>query len=93
MKRDPIYGVRLGGKDRSYLIKNGQIDVLRNVIGGVQVKLCPLLIIIHHQELNLNVNSTGYCVWPAPESLSAKCRSMPLLVSINLQALGSILSP
>ncbi|KAK9862011.1 hypothetical protein WJX84_000959 [Apatococcus fuscideae] len=36
VKRDPIYGVRLGGKDRSYLIKNGQIDVLRNVMGGVQ---------------------------------------------------------
>lgn len=42
VKRDPIYGVRLGGKDRSYLIKNGQIDVLRNVIGGVQVSHCPV---------------------------------------------------
>ncbi len=47
VKRDPIYGVRLGGKDRSYLIKNGQIDVLRNVVGGVQVRHCCTLRYAH----------------------------------------------
>ncbi|KAK9809515.1 hypothetical protein WJX73_007383 [Symbiochloris irregularis] len=34
--RDAISGVRMGVGDRSYLVREGQIDVLRNVHGGVQ---------------------------------------------------------
>ena len=36
-RQDIIYGLRLGASEHSYLIKNGQIDVLKNVMGGVQV--------------------------------------------------------
>ena len=39
--RDAIYGVRMGVGDRSYLVREGQIDVLRNVYGGVQVSYQP----------------------------------------------------
>ncbi|KAK9818259.1 hypothetical protein WJX72_009697 [[Myrmecia] bisecta] len=31
-----VVGLRLGAGDRSYLMRDGQIDVLRNVYGGVQ---------------------------------------------------------
>ena len=40
--REAISGVRMGIGDRSYLVREGQIDVLRNVYGGVQVSLWAL---------------------------------------------------
>lgn len=36
-KNTPIKGVRMGAGERSYLVRNDQIDVLKNVYGGVQV--------------------------------------------------------
>jgi len=39
-QKDAIHGVRLGAGDRSYLIRNNRIDVLRNQYGGVEVPLC-----------------------------------------------------
>ena len=35
-EKDPIRGVRLGASDRSYLLHDDKISVLRNVHGGVQ---------------------------------------------------------
>ena len=35
-EKDPIRGVRLGASDRSYLLHDNKISVLRNVHGGVQ---------------------------------------------------------
>jgi len=35
-QKDAIHGVRLGAGDRSYLIRNNRIDVLRNQYGGVE---------------------------------------------------------
>ena len=32
-----VHGVRLGAGDRSYLVRDKQIEVLKNVYGGVQV--------------------------------------------------------
>ena len=40
-KKDAIHGVRLGAGDRSYLVRNNRIDVLRNQYGGVEVRLTP----------------------------------------------------
>jgi hypothetical protein len=34
----PIKGVRMGAGDRSYLVRDDHIDVLKNVYGGVQVR-------------------------------------------------------
>ena len=36
-QREAIRGMKMGAKDRSYLIRDGEIDVLRNVYGGVEV--------------------------------------------------------
>ncbi len=38
-KETPIKGVRMGAGERSYLVRDDHIDVLKNVYGGVQV--CP----------------------------------------------------
>eukprot|EP00887_Chlorella_sp_A99_P003933 scaffold11.g3933.t1 len=35
-KHSPIHGVVMGAGDRSYLIRDAQIDVMRNVVGGVE---------------------------------------------------------
>ncbi len=35
---DDIRGVRMGAGERSYLVRDRRIDVLRNVHGGVQVR-------------------------------------------------------
>lgn len=35
-KRSPIHGVVLGATERSYLMRDSQIDVMRNVVGGVE---------------------------------------------------------
>ncbi|PRW60455.1 CYPRO4-like [Chlorella sorokiniana] len=35
-KRSPIHGVVLGATERSYLMRDNQIDVMRNVVGGVE---------------------------------------------------------
>ena len=32
-----VHGVRLGAKDRSYLVRDKQIEVLKNTYGGVKV--------------------------------------------------------
>jgi hypothetical protein len=37
-EKDAIHGVRLGAGDRSYLIRNNRIDVLKNQYGGVEVR-------------------------------------------------------
>ena len=37
-KDTPIKGVRMGAGDRSYLVRDNQIDVLKNMYGGVQVQ-------------------------------------------------------
>ncbi len=37
-KNTPIKGVRMGAGDRSYLVRDDQIEVLKNVYGGVQVR-------------------------------------------------------
>ena len=42
-KDTPIKGVRMGAGDRSYLVRDNQIDVLKNMYGGVQVSLPPWL--------------------------------------------------
>ena len=36
-KGKEVYGVRLGAKDRSFLVRDKQIEVLKNVYGGVEV--------------------------------------------------------
>ena len=36
-KDTPIKGVRMGAGERSYLVRDNQIDVLKNMYGGVQV--------------------------------------------------------
>lgn len=33
-----VHSVRLGAGDRSYLVRDKQIEVLKNVYGGVQVR-------------------------------------------------------
>eukprot|EP00884_Botryococcus_braunii_P014703 jgi/Botrbrau1/23233/Bobra.0041s0071.2 len=35
-EEDPIYGVRMGAGDRSYLVRDKKIEVLKNVRGGVE---------------------------------------------------------
>ncbi len=48
-----VHGVRLGAGDRSYLVRDKQIEVLKNVYGGVQVRHsalhghCFALVAIH----------------------------------------------
>ncbi len=42
-KDTPIKGVRMCAGDRSYLVRDNQIDVLKNMYGGVQVSLPPWL--------------------------------------------------
>ena len=42
-KDTPIKGVRMGAGDRSYLVRDNQIDVLKNMYGGVQASLAPWL--------------------------------------------------
>lgn len=37
-----VHGVRLGAGDRSYLVRDKQIEVLKNVYGGVQVRRSAL---------------------------------------------------
>ncbi len=39
-EEDTIYGVRMGAGDRSYLVRDKKIEVLKNVRGGVEVRLC-----------------------------------------------------
>ena len=41
-KDTPIKGVRMGAGERSYLVRDNQIDVLKNMYGGVQVSLIAL---------------------------------------------------
>ena len=41
-QREAIRGLTMGARDRSYLVRDGEIDVLRNVYGGVEVRSCPL---------------------------------------------------
>lgn len=36
-----VHAVRLGVGDRSYLVRDKQIEVLKNVYGGVQVSTAP----------------------------------------------------
>ena len=38
-QREAIRGMKMGARDRSYLVRDGEIDVLRNVYGGVEVCL------------------------------------------------------
>lgn len=38
-KGKEVLGVRLGAKDRSYLVRDKQIEVLKNVFGGVEVSV------------------------------------------------------
>lgn len=42
-EEDTIYGVRMGAGDRSYLVRDKKIEVLRNVRGGVEVRIGPTL--------------------------------------------------
>ena len=42
-KDTPIKGVRMGAGERSYLVRDNQIDVLKNMYGGVQVGLILLI--------------------------------------------------
>lgn len=35
-KRQSIHGVVMGAGDRSYVIRDQEIDVMRNVMGGVE---------------------------------------------------------
>lgn len=45
-KDTPIKGVRMGAGERSYLVRDNQIDVLKNMYGGVQVSaVCHVLIV------------------------------------------------
>ena len=37
-EHDDIRGVRMGAGERSYLVRDRRIDVLRNVHGGVQAR-------------------------------------------------------
>lgn len=37
-EEDTIFGVRMGAGDRSYLVRDKKIEVLRNVRGGVEVR-------------------------------------------------------
>ena len=60
-----VHGVRLGAGDRSYLVRDKQIEVLKNVYGGVQVSL----IAIHNTDsdsyLHVQFHSQlkDECVW------------------------------
>lgn len=60
-----VYGVRLGAKDRSYLVRDKQIEVLKNTYGGVKVlvikkwlldtvapKLCKILNTLMNKHVN-----------------------------------------
>ena len=49
-KGKEVLGVRLGAKDRSYLVRDKQIEVLKNVFGGVEVNVLNRLayIITYH---------------------------------------------
>ena len=40
-KNTPIKGVRMGAGDRSYLVRDDQIEVLKNVYGGVGLSFLP----------------------------------------------------
>ncbi len=35
-KRQSIHGVVMGAGDRSYVVRDNEIDVMRNVMGGVE---------------------------------------------------------
>ena len=47
-KDTPIKGVRMGAGERSYLVRDNQIDVLKNMYGGVQV--LSVAIAPYHQQ-------------------------------------------
>ena len=46
-----VHAVRLGAGDRSYLVRDKQIEVLKNVYGGVQVSTLPLSCTVLKQNL------------------------------------------
>ena len=64
-KDTPIKGVRMGAGERSYLVRDNQIDVLKNMYGGVQVS-AP-----YHMHISMS---------PALQSLSGICMSVPAVV-------------
>ena len=35
-KRQSIHGVVMGAGDRSYVVRDNEIDVMKNVLGGVE---------------------------------------------------------
>lgn len=47
-KGKEVHGLRLGATDRSYLVRDKQIEVLKNVYGGVEVSTFH---IVHRQLL------------------------------------------
>ena len=66
-KDTPIKGVRMGAGERSYLVRDNQIDVLKNMYGGVQVS-AP-----YHILRTCSMS-------PALQSLSGICMSVPAVV-------------
>ncbi len=61
-KDTPIKGVRMGAGERSYLVRDNQIDVLKNMYGGVQVSAT------YHLHIFLS---------PVLQSLYATCLPVP----------------
>lgn len=61
-KDTPIKGVRMGAGERSYLVRDNQIDVLKNMYGGVQVSATHVLRTVPS---------------PVLQSLCAMCLSAP----------------
>ena len=53
-KDTPIKGVRMGAGERSYLVRDNQIDVLKNMYGGVQVSTTYELHIVPNPDLHLS---------------------------------------
>ena len=68
-EKEAISGVRMGIGDRSYLVREGQIDVLHNVYGGVQVNSHMQL----HDHLRLCMAFAG--CFQASSAFSCDCRT------------------
>lgn len=59
-----VHGVRLGAKDRSYLVRDKQIEVLKNTYGGVKVIHATCVVHMHMDDMYNTDFSTLACIDP-----------------------------
>ena len=98
-QREAIRGMKMGARDRSYLVRDGEIDVLRNVHGGVEVCLPRCLPAKRLQSWSASSSSASWrraapalrqlrtlSCWSA---LSGSCRLVCLSTAVRIPHTGA----